>query len=174
MADLINSLLFLAKANKEEMSKKFKKIRIDQIIFDSYEQVQKINSKFNLDFNIQISDEIENPMEVLASKSLLKIAFINLLKNASLYSSNNKASVLIAQTEREQITVTIKNEGKAITSAELNNIFEPFTRGVNASQIQGSGLGLPIVKRILDYHNADISYVSAATNSNEFIITFSN
>ncbi|MEC4003338.1 HAMP domain-containing sensor histidine kinase [Flavobacterium sp. SUN052] len=173
IADLINSLLLLAKVNKEEMGKKFKKIRIDEVIFDTYEQVKKINTNFNLDFDIQIADEIENPMEVLGSKSLLKIAFTNLLKNAYLYSSNNKASVVINQTEQQQIIVLIQNQGKTITNTELNKIFEPFTRGENSIHIQGSGLGLPIVKRILDYHNATITYNSPNENTNEFKVTFS-
>ena len=172
IADLINSLLLLAKVNKEEMGKKFKKARIDEVIFDTYEQVKKINANFNLDFDIQIADEIENPMDVLGSKSLLKIAFTNLLKNACLYSSNNKASVIINQTKKNEIVVLIQNEGKTIKSSELNKIFEPFTRGENSIHIQGSGLGLPIVKRILDYHNATISYRSINENSNEFMVSF--
>jgi signal transduction histidine kinase len=173
IADLINSLLLLAKVNKEEMGKKFKKIRIDEVIFDTYEQVKKINANFNLDFDIQIAEEIENPMEVLGSKSLLKIAFTNLLKNACLYSSNNKASVIVNQTSQQQIIIQIQNEGKTITTSELNKIFEPFTRGENSVHIQGSGLGLPIVKRILDYHNATISYHNPTENTNEFKVNFS-
>ena len=111
-------------------------------------------------------------MDFLGSKSLLKIAFTNLLKNACLYSSNNKASVIINQTKKNEIVVLIQNEGKTIKSSELNKIFEPFTRGENSIHIQGSGLGLPIVKRILDYHNATISYRSINENSNEFMVSF--
>lgn len=173
MADLINSLLLLAKVNKEEMGKKFEKIRIDEVIFDTYEQVKKMNLDFNLDFDLQIADEIENPMEVLGTKSLLKIAFINLLKNACLYSTNNKVTIIINQIEQNQITVLIQNEGKIIKASELKKIFEPFTRGENSIHIQGSGLGLPIVKRILDYHNATIIYHSHNKNSNEFKVIFS-
>ena len=126
-----------------------------------------------MDFDIQIGDGIENPMEVLGVKSLLRIAFTNLLKNASLYSSNNKASVIITQTEQHKIIVLIQNQGKTITPEEQSKIFEPFARGENAIKIQGSGLGLPIVKRILDYHNATISYHSPNENTNEFEVTFS-
>ena len=173
IADLINSLLLLAKVNIEEIGKKFQKIRIDEIIFDSNEQVKKINQNFNLDFDIQISDDIDNPMEILGVKSLLKIAFTNLLKNACLYSSNYKASVIISQTSKHQLIVFIKNEGKVLTLDEQSKIFEPFTRGENSIQIQGSGLGLPIVKRILDYHNANIIYRSIDENINLFEVTFS-
>ncbi len=173
IADLINSLLLLAKVNKEEISTKFQKVRIDEIIFDANEQVKKINANFNLDFDIQIGDDIDNPMEVLGQKSLLKIAFTNLLKNASLYSTDNKAQVIIHQLDQKKLVVTISNNGKTISQEEQKKIFEPFARGENSSQIQGSGLGLPIVKRILDYHNAAISYRAVNENSNHFCVTFS-
>ena len=90
-----------------------------------------------------------------------------------MYSSNNKASIIVNQTSQQQIIVQIQNEGKTITTSELNKIFEPFTRGENSAHIQGSGLGLPIVKRILDYHNATISYHNPTENTNEFKVNFS-
>ena len=173
IADLINSLLLLAKVNKEDIGKKFKKVRMDEIIFDAYEQVKKINSNFNLDFDIQIAEDIEHPMEILGVKSLLQIAFTNLIKNAFLYSSNNKASVIISHISKHQLLVSIKNDGKVLSLEEQIKIFEPFTRGENSIQIQGSGLGLPIVKRILDYHNATIFYRSIDENINLFEVSFS-
>jgi signal transduction histidine kinase len=111
-------------------------------------------------------------MEILGVKSLLKIALTNLLKNACLYSINNKASVSLSQTSDDQLIVSIKNEGKTLTLEEQTKIFEPFTRGENSIQIQGSGLGLPIVKRILDYHKASILYRSIEQNINVFEVTF--
>jgi signal transduction histidine kinase len=112
-------------------------------------------------------------MEVLGVKSLLLIAFTNLLKNASLYSTNNKASVIIKHTDQKNLVVSINNEGKTLSDEEQKKIFEPFTRGENSIQIQGSGLGLPIVKRILDYHNATILYQSLGENNNQFQVAFS-
>ncbi len=173
IADLINSLLLLAKVNKEDIGRKFKKVRIDEIIFYANEQVKKMDSNFNLDFDIQIADDIDYPMEILGVKSLLQIAFTNLLKNAFLYSSNNKASVIISQISKRQLVVSIKNEGKVLSIEEQIKIFEPFTRGENSIQIQGSGLGLPIVKRILDYHNAAICYHTIDENTNQFEVSFS-
>ena len=112
IADLINSLLLLAKVNREEISTKFEKVRIDEVIFDANEQVKKINQQFNLDFDIQIGDDVDNPMEVLGAKSLLKIAFTNLLKNACLYSIDNKARVIVSQISQKIVVVRISNEGE--------------------------------------------------------------
>ena len=69
--------------------------------------------------------------------------------------------------------VSIFNEGEIISQEEQNKLFEPFMRGSNSNNIHGSGLGLPIVKRILDYHNATIAYRSIQPNTNVFEVTFS-
>ncbi|MBC7523810.1 MAG: HAMP domain-containing histidine kinase [Flavobacterium sp.] len=174
MADLINSLLLLAKVNKETSGKKFKKVRIDEIIFDANEQVKKLYPNFQLNFEIIIDDDVEHSMEVSGSKSLLKIAFTNLLKNASLYSTDSKANVTITQSKSSAVSVSISNSGKIISEEEQAKIFEPFMRGENSVKVQGSGLGLSIVKRILDYHNATISYHSKIDNTNIFEVILSN
>ena len=173
IADLINSLLLLAKVNKEEMGKKFENVRIDETIFEANEIVKKINPNFYLNFEILASDEYENAMEVPGIHSLLLIAFTNLLKNALLYSSNNMATITINQISGTILMVSIFNEGGIIPLEEQNKLFEPFMRGSNSNNVHGSGLGLPIVKRILDYHNATIAYRSILPNTNVFDLTFS-
>jgi signal transduction histidine kinase len=172
IADLIESLLLLAKVNRVELDKKFKKERVDEIVFYANTQVKKLDVNFNLEFDIQIAEDIENPMEILGIKSLLRIAFFNLLKNACLYSNDKKASVCIKQLRNDTIEISIINAGKTVTIDEQYKIFEPFARGENSIQIQGSGLGLSIVKRILDYHNATIAYRVTADSKNLFVVVF--
>ena len=174
LADLINSLLILAKVNKEEVDKKFKPVRIDEIIFFANEQIKKMDNYFQIEFDIQIDENVQNPMEVYGIKSLLKIAFTNLLKNAYLYSNDKKAKVSIVQIEKGQLLIHIKNNGNFLTEDEIEKIFDPFMRGSNASNVVGSGLGLPIIKRILDYHNASILYSANNKIENEFTIRFFN
>ncbi|TBX70745.1 HAMP domain-containing histidine kinase [Flavobacterium silvisoli] len=172
IADLIDSLLILAKANKEDIGKKFRSERLDEIMFDAMDQVKKIHSGFNLEFDIQLGENLEKPMEIKGIKSLLKIAFFNLLKNAYAYSSDKRAVVLIKQFNDQEISVIISNNGKTVTAEEQKKMFDPFMRGVNSGKTSGSGLGLPIVKRILNYHNATISYTISNEQYNQFLIVF--
>jgi two-component system sensor histidine kinase ArlS len=64
------------------------------------------------------------------------------------------------------------SHGNTIPEEEQAKLFEAFMRGNNSQNISGSGLGLRIVKRILEYHNAKIKYSSPAENTNKFAITF--
>lgn len=174
LSDLINSLLLLSKVTKEDISKKFEILRIDEIIFLANEQVKRIEPKLDLNFEIVNNDNIEIQMEVFGIKTLLEIVFINLIKNAYLYSINQKVKLIVEQVSMNQLKITISNEGMLISTIEQEKLFQPFMRGANAAQINGSGLGLRISKRILDYHSAKISYKAIAPKTNQFEIIFTN
>ncbi|MES2519879.1 MAG: HAMP domain-containing sensor histidine kinase [Bacteroidota bacterium] len=174
LSDLVNSLLLLSKVNKEDLHRKFNKIRIDEIIFSANRQVKKQEPTFDLSFEIIDEDDIEQAMNILGVKSLLEIVFINLLKNAALYSINGQAKVIIGLTLNKQLKVSISNLGKLISESEQKKLFQPFMRGENAININGSGLGLRITKRILDYHSASINYTAIFPETNLFEVIFPN
>jgi len=167
VTDLINSLLVLAKVNNETESQLHSE-RIDEIIFEAFDKVKMTQPDFQMTFEI-LSD---SDLEIKGIKSLLDIVFINLFRNAYWYSNDQKATVSIAENTENQLIVTIKNNGQKISDEAQKKLFDPFVRGNNASQIHGSGLGLRIAKRILDYHNAAINY-SDESGQHEFTIIFS-
>ena len=89
-----------------------------------------------------------------------------------MYSYEPKAKVEISET-LQNIEVTITNEGEVISAEEAAKIFEAFRRGKNSQNISGSGLGLRISKRIMDFHHAEISYSSNNNKNNIFHLSFS-
>ncbi|AFK02357.1 integral membrane sensor signal transduction histidine kinase [Emticicia oligotrophica DSM 17448] len=174
LSDLVNSLLLLSKFNKEDAQKRFEKIRIDEVIFSANEQIKKSNPQFFLNFEIIDHESLELSMEVYGVRSLLEIVFINLLKNACLYSTTPQAQITIEQTALHQLQIKISNQGDTLSTTEQEKLFQPFMRGQNANKANGSGLGLRLSKRILDYHSASIEYSIEEPNTNIFTIIFSN
>lgn len=168
VTDLINSLLVLAKVNSESESQ-LKPERIDEIIFEAFDKVKNSQPDFQMTFEI-LSD---SDLEVKGIQSLLDIVFLNLFRNAYWYSNDQKATVSIEENSDNQLVVTIKNDGPKISDEARQKLFDPFVRGNNAVQIHGSGLGLRIAKRILDYHKATIVYADES-GGHEFRITFPN
>ncbi|MBP6577941.1 MAG: sensor histidine kinase, partial [Chryseobacterium sp.] len=71
-----------------------------------------------------------------------------------------------------RILVSIVSKGTIIPISEREKLFEAFMRGSNSQNKSGSGLGLRIVKRILEYHKAEISYNSTSENENLFTVIF--
>jgi K+-sensing histidine kinase KdpD len=124
-----------------------------------------------MDFLIS-EDTAENGLLTIKGvQSLLDIVFINLFKNAAVYSADTEVDVLITETD-ENLVVDVVSHGDTIPKGERAKLFEAFTRGNNSQNISGSGLGLRIVKRILEYHGAKIIYTSPADLLNKFSVVF--
>ncbi|MCY0978833.1 ATP-binding protein [Chryseobacterium wangxinyae] len=171
LSDLTNSLLLLTKFDKENIQTIYEEVRIDEVIFEAFERVQKSFPNLTMDFLISENTSDQSFLTINGVQSLLNIVFINLFKNAAVYSDNAEAKVLITETE-SQLTVDVVSAGNTISPEEQPRLFDAFMRGNNSQNITGSGLGLRIAKRILEYHNAKIIYSSATQRMNKFSVTF--
>lgn len=171
LSDLTNSLLLLTKFDRENIQSIYEEVRIDEVIFESFEAVEKSYPKLKMDFLIS-EDTSENALLTINGvQSLLDIVFINLFKNAAVYSDDVEVDVLITETD-ENLIVDVISHGNTIPAEEQSKLFEAFKRGKNSQNISGSGLGLRIVKRILEYHGAKIVYTSPADLLNKFSVIF--
>jgi len=171
LSDLTNSLLLLTKFDKENIQSIYEEVRIDEVIFESFEAVEKSYPNLKMDFLISEESSENSLLTINGIQSLLDIVFINLFKNAAVYSDNTEVDVLITETNLT-LTVDVISNGKTIPEQEQSKLFEAFMRGNNSQNISGSGLGLRIVKRILEYHGAEIIYSSPADSTNKFSVIF--
>lgn len=171
LSDLTNSLLLLTKFDKENIQSIYEEVRIDEVIFDAFEAVEKSYPDLKLDFLITEETSENAFLTIPGIQALLIIVFINLFKNAAVYSDNSQVRVLITETS-DRLSVEVVSNGDTISEEEQPKLFEAFTRGNNAQNISGSGLGLRIVKRILEYHDAEIMYSSPKALMNKFTVIF--
>ncbi len=171
LSDLTISLLLLSKFDKEGIASVYEEVRIDEVVFDAFEKVNRNFPDFKMDFQIDDESIEDSILTVKGIKSLLEITFVNLFKNAALYSDNQEVDISIKETEF-RIIVNVFSKGTIIPISEREKLFEAFMRGSNSQNKSGSGLGLRIVKRILEYHKADISYSSLSDKENLFTVTF--
>lgn len=169
LSDTVNSLLVLSKV-EEDQGIHFENVRMDEVVFDAFANVKKNFKDFEMDFEIKEQSE-DGDLTIKGIKSLLEIVFINLFKNVCLYSFEPKAKVEISETDSE-ISVKITNQGKVVAQDEKSKIFEAFQRGENSQNISGSGLGLRISKRIMDFHHGEIVYEAQGEAENIFTIHF--
>lgn len=164
---LSNSLLDMAKASYDPSEINFKRIRIDEILLDSVVQVQKNNKEYKVELNfIRIPNE-ENEVEVNGNEYLLKVAFTNLIENACKYSINSTCEIQIDFDETE-VNIDFINEGERIRQEELTMIFQPFYRSAQHKNIQGQGIGLYLVKKIIDLHFGQLAVYTIEENKTFF------
>jgi signal transduction histidine kinase len=89
-----------------------------------------------------------DPSVIIASdEKLLRNIFSNLLSNAIKFSPGKKEVHLLLRRDTTFVEVVIRDHGIGISPEDLQRVFEPYTRGTNATSIKGTGLGLSIVKK---------------------------
>ncbi len=159
--DITDKLLFLTK--KDFKNCKLIKIDLEDIILELFE---KYSNKIHIALHINENDEYI----IKGDKTLLKMALANLIENSIKYKAL-KIDIFLKKT-KNKIILTIKDNGIGIPKHKLPFIFDEFYR-VDESHnksIKGFGLGLSIVKNILQAHKAKINVKSE--KGVEFIIEF--
>jgi signal transduction histidine kinase len=94
-----------------------------------------------------------------------------LISNASKYSHPNKNIFLTWIQSDEVLEINVQDEGIGIPEVDQKHLFEQFFRASNASAIQGTGLGLNIVKRYVDLLNGRITFCSEFGKGTKFTVT---
>lgn len=125
----------------------------------------------------EIRKEIADDLPIVsADEAALSRSIQNLLTNAMKYSGDNRVIEVQAKNltsnKSSEVLVTISDTGLGIAADELPHIFEPFYRGseATAAQIHGNGLGLSLVKNIVEAHSGKIDVNSVQGKGSTFMI----
>ncbi len=149
--EITDKLLFLTK--KDTLNKQnFEEVDLEEIILELFE---KYSSKISISLDIQ-----EDDFSIKGDKTLLKIALSNIIENSIKYGAS-KIKISLKK-EKNKIVLSIKDNGIGIPKEKLPFIFDEFYR-VDESRnkkIKGFGLGLSIVKSIINLHNGKIEIKS--------------
>lgn len=109
---------------------------------------------------------------VLQDNKILRNVLLNLLSNASKYSAEHSPIDVSSSVMHGQVIITVQDHGIGIPQEDQQYIFTDFFRAKNASNIQGTGLGLNIVKRYMDLINGSISFSSVPHQATTFTVRF--
>lgn len=93
---------------------------------------------------------------VLIDESMIRQSIQNVIMNSITYSPSNSTVEIHISNQNNTIITTIKDKGIGIPIDEIDNIFSPFYRASNTSNISGSGLGLSIAKEFIEINNGEI------------------
>jgi signal transduction histidine kinase len=109
---------------------------------------------------------------VFCNERWMQRALENLLSNALKYTpEGGKVEVEVSlSAEGESIEIAVKDNGIGIFAEDLPKIFEPFQRGLNASGEKGIGLGLSLVKEVIDLHTGKIDVESKPQKGTTFSV----
>jgi PAS domain S-box-containing protein len=111
------------------------------------------------------------PETILVDGRVLRNVVFNLISNASKYSSEHKNIYLNCSSVGTEISFSVTDEGVGIPDDDKKHIFERFFRATNAGNIQGTGLGLNIVKRYAELLGGRVDFTSEYGKGSTFTIT---
>ncbi len=116
----------------------------------------------------------EGEEKINADKKLLRNILINLISNAAKFSEEDTPIAISAKGDKERSTIAVADKGIGISKKDQEHLFTMFYRGSNVTNIQGTGLGLHIVKRYLDLINGTVNLQSTLGKGTSITITFPN
>ena len=167
---LINDWLNMSRIESGDLTKKFEPVDLIHVLSEILKlliplaDARKVTLEFNLNDNLPL---------VLGDEESLEHAFMNLISNGINY---NREGGTVTVSKREQgndLVIDICDTGIGISENDLHFIFEDFFRvkSKETRGIDGSGLGLPIVKRIIEAHNGSIKVTSMVGEGTTFCVT---
>ncbi len=122
----------------------------------------------NIVFNKKLEDNVYVKIDPFALDRILN----NLLDNAIKYNKENGIVNITLETKGDKVILTISDTGIGISEKKLKNLFNPFTQVMDGSKNSGVGLGLFIIKKIIDEVKGEISIESKLNQGTKFTIKF--
>jgi two-component system, OmpR family, sensor histidine kinase ArlS len=172
LVSLTNALLMLSKYENMNEHIAWPAVRIDEVLFQTIEETQELFPDQHILFDYNAMPEAESLLESRGQHILLKTAFSNLMRNACLYGNGEDIRVQLS-VQQSYTSIAVSNTGTLIDDKDIKYLFEPFFRGDNSIHKKGYGLGLAIAHRILQLHQATLTYHSDKVNTiNTFEVKF--
>jgi PAS domain S-box-containing protein len=163
--DLLEDFLSLGKLEEGKVIMKAELFNIRELFEEVIEEVHGVMKPGQ-----KIVTELKGGETFTTDKKLFRNILINLLSNAAKFSDEGKNIYLSTSLSGNRLTVSIKDEGIGISDEDKPFMFTSFHRGKNATNIQGTGLGLHIVRRYVDLIHGDIRFESQLGKGSTFIV----
>jgi signal transduction histidine kinase len=120
--------------------------------------------------NIEIEPDIEDDVFINADRELLSIVWNNLLSNAFKFTESGGTVGVTLKTEKAAAVVSIRDTGCGMTEETVRHIFDKFYQGDTSHATQGNGLGLALVKRIINMTGGEIVVTSKMGEGSTFTV----
>jgi signal transduction histidine kinase len=154
-----NRLLLLAQADFQVENLDPKPFRIDECLWQINFEMQRRFPEAIVDIHFDVIPESESDFIIMGNEQLVKVAISNIVENSLKYSNPQFCSITLFAHKKE-ISVKMEDQGYGIHEDDIQKIFIPFYRANSSFVTPGHGLGLAMVKKIIQLHSGVIDLKS--------------
>ena len=167
LANLVNDLLELTRIESGKAVYKFREYAVDDIVECAVKPFYQLAEQHDISLHFQCEDYLP---PVLADFEKITWVLNNLISNALKYTDAGDKISISAVEKVGKVYVTVKDTGKGIPEEYLDKIFEKFFQVKDGDfEVRGTGLGLAVVKEIIDAHQGEIRCESKLNAGSSFI-----
>ncbi len=156
LTNILNDFLSLDKLDQGKVTSSPSKFDLCQFLDEMVEEMRETSDK-KTSFTIEHKNA---HLMMYQDKEMIRNIFINLISNAIKYSPEESTINITTTLSSQCVLLEVKDQGIGIPIQDQKHLFERFFRGNNVTNLQGTGLGLNIVKRYLDLMGGEICFVS--------------
>ena len=167
LASLITNILKLNKLENQQIFPVSERFDLSEQLCESLLQFEEIWEQKSID----IETDIEDSIYINSDPELLSLVWNNLLSNAFKFTESNGTVYVSLSADDEYATVKISDTGCGITAETGKHIFEKFYQGDTSHAMQGNGLGLALVKRVVDIMQGEITVESEVGKGSTFTVS---
>jgi PAS domain S-box-containing protein len=168
LTEILNDFLSLEKLEQGKVEVSSEDFNLRAFIEDVIDEIEGMLKRKSQ----KVKFAYDGPEEVHQDKKLLRNVLLNLLSNAVKYSLEEKEIEVSAKVKEGKVIISIKDEGIGIPAEAQKDLFTTFFRARNAATIQGTGLGLNIVKRYVELMDGIIHFTSKEHKGSTFTVEF--
>ncbi|WMW22837.1 ATP-binding protein [Methanolobus mangrovi] len=152
---IINDILDISKTEAGKMELEYEKISVPSIINDIAEKMRPSTNVRNILIDVIIEQEIEM---VEADSGKLKQILYNLVGNAVKFTRDNGNIIIRCKAVEDMVHIEVEDDGIGIKEHDINKLFKPFSQidAPSMSKYRGTGLGLSLVKELVELHSGDV------------------
>ena len=166
LADMMTNILKLNRLENQQIYPNLTTFDLGEQLCESLLQYESTWERKN----IEIETDIAESVHVCADAELLSLVWNNLFSNAFKFTENGGKVSLTLTADEKYATVKISDTGCGMSAEVGAHIFEKFYQGDTSHATQGNGLGLPLVKRVIDIMQGEISVESAVGIGTTFTV----
>jgi signal transduction histidine kinase len=158
LLSLVEDLLLLSKIDSKTLVHEMKSVDLVELVRDALLVLQPISEAAS----VAIVSDLPPSLPVEGDRSQFERVLFNLLSNAVKFSHKGQTVTVGGLVEAEQVVLTVQDTGLGVSAEELPKLFTRFFRSANdeAHNIPGTGLGLAVVREIIENHGGKVTMAS--------------